>query len=178
MGAGRANSSAKVAPLAELASFSPCRRYRYRLERSLGTGPCATVIMVNPSTADAWRDDPTLRRVIGFGRREGWGRVVVVNLFALIASRVRALAEADDAAGPDNHHHLAAAMAEADLCVAAWGRTAKLPRSLRGQWRQAAQLAVDRGRPLQCWGLTREGHPRHPLYLPRDCRLNPWIPPR
>ncbi len=163
--------------MAELARFSPCRRYRYRLERRLGAGPCATVIMANPSAADAIRDDPTIRRVVGFGLREGWGRILVVNLFGLIASRVDALARADDPLGPDNAGHLGDALAEADLCVAAWGTAAKLPLVLREEWRRAQRLAVASGKQLHCWGITRDGHPRHPLYLPRDCGLRPWNPP-
>lgn len=163
--------------MSKLASFSPCRRYRYRLERRVGQGPCVTVIMVNPSTADALRNDPTIRRVIGFARREGWGRVVVVNLFALISSRIAALGEAGDPVGPDNARYLEAAIAEADICVAAWGRAAKLSSALRQEWRNAVGLANAVGKPLHCWGITRDGHPRHPLYLPRNSALRHWKPP-
>jgi hypothetical protein len=163
--------------MAELARFSPCQCYRYWLERRLGPGRCVAVIMINPSMADATRDDRTIRRVIGFGRCERWGRIVVVNLFALIASRVTALAEAEDPVGPDNARHIAVAVAEADLCVAAWGAAAKLPLRLRDEWRRTERLAQAAGKPLHCWGMTRCGHPRHPLYLPRDSALRPWNPP-
>jgi hypothetical protein len=160
-----------------LACFSPCGRFRYRLERRLGAGPCVAVVMVNPSAADGTRDDPTIRRVVGFGRRDGWGRVVVVNLFALVASRIESLAEVDDPFGPDNPGHVASAIAEAQCCVVAWGRLAKLPPRLRGAGREIARLAGAVGKPLNCWGVTRDGDPRHPLLLPADTALRPWRAP-
>jgi hypothetical protein len=166
-----------VEPASGAAVFSPCRRFRYRLERRIGDGPGVAVVMVNPSAADGARDDPTIRRVVQFARREGWGRVVVVNLFALIASRIEALAEAPDVVGPDNPRHLAAALAEAERCVVAWGRLSKLPPRLRGAWREVHGLARDAGRSLHCWGVTRSGDPRHPLFLPRDTPLQPWRAP-
>jgi hypothetical protein len=167
----------RLQPPVGTATFSPCGRYRYRLERRLGAGPCVAVIMVNPSAADAARDDPTIRRVVQFGRREGWGRIVVVNLFALIASRITALAEAAEVAGPDNLHHLGMAIGEADSCVVAWGRLTKIPAHLRGAWREVQRLASETGKPLHCWGITKDGDPRHPLFLPRDTVLRVWQPP-
>lgn len=133
--------------------------------------------MVNPSAADANRNDPTIRRVVQFGRRDGWGHIVVVNLFALIASRITELAKAHDAAGPDNLHHLGRAIGEADRCVVAWGRLTKVPVRLRSAWRDVHRLAQEADKPLHCWGITRDGDPRHPLFLPRDTALRVWQPP-
>src|SRR5579859_2539321 len=67
------------------ATFSPCRRYRYRLERVLGPGPVLQVIGLNPSTADEVADDPTVRRCKGFARHWGFGRLILTNLFGLRA---------------------------------------------------------------------------------------------
>lgn len=65
------------------AIISTCGRYRYSLERSTGgPGPVLCWLMLNPSTADATKDDPTIRKVIGFSGRNGYGAVIVVNLFA------------------------------------------------------------------------------------------------
>jgi len=159
------------------AVFSPCGRYRYRLERRLGAGPAIAVIMVNPSAADADRNDPTIRRVAGFAQREGWGCFTVVNLFGLIASSITMLAQVEDAAGPDNADHLARAIVEADRCVVAWGRLTKLPMHLRGAWQEVDRLARSAGKPLHCWGITQAGDPRHPLFLPRDTALKCWQSP-
>src|SRR5207237_5457574 len=73
------------------ASFSRDRRYRYRLWRRWDAArPVVAFVMVNPSTADAGRDDPTIRRCIGFARSWGYGRLEVVDLFAYRGTDTRA----------------------------------------------------------------------------------------
>lgn len=71
------------------ATISECGRYRYRLTRRFADGPCATFVMLNPSTADETIDDPTIRRCRNFAIREGCGGLVVVNLFAYRATDPR-----------------------------------------------------------------------------------------
>ncbi|WP_372422799.1 DUF1643 domain-containing protein [Salinarimonas chemoclinalis] len=152
------------------AVFSACGTYRYRLERpgddaSAGAPPIAFV-MLNPSTADAERDDPTIRRVRALARGFGYGRVVVANLYALRATDPRALATHPDPVGPENAAHLAALAGEIRDVVCAWGNPAD-PEHAR------AALALLAGAGARLWhlGLTRSGAPRHPLYVPRDVRL-------
>jgi len=123
--------------------------------------------MLNPSTADERRDDPTIRRCIGFARRWGFGGVEIVNLFALRASDPRALRRASDPVGPDNDRHIARVAARATLVVVAWGVWG----GLRG--RSAALRARLSRRAPRCLGLTRSGEPRHLLYLRADARLVP-----
>ena len=124
-------------------------------------------VMLNPSTADERRDDPTIRRCVGFARRWGFGGVEIVNLFALRASDPRALRRASDPVGPDNDRHIARVAARATLLVVAWGVWGRL----RG--RSAALRARLSRRAPRCLGLTRSGEPRHPLYLRADARLVP-----
>ncbi|HEV8470576.1 MAG TPA: DUF1643 domain-containing protein [Candidatus Limnocylindria bacterium] len=116
--------------------------------------------MLNPSTADARRDDPTIRRCIGFARGWGFGGVEVVNLFAYRTTDWRELVRVCDPVGPDNSRHLWRAIARAGLVVLAWGAHASSSRL----------LSLPRAR---CLGLTRAGEPRHPLYLRRDVRPVP-----
>ncbi|PKN80874.1 MAG: hypothetical protein CVU47_08520, partial [Chloroflexi bacterium HGW-Chloroflexi-9] len=82
------------------ASFSRDGRYRYSLVRRWGDGPRVAWVMLNPSTADATRDDPTLRRVIAISRRAGFGALEVVNLWALRSAHPADLARAADPVGP------------------------------------------------------------------------------
>src|SRR4051812_26865304 len=90
-------------PLEQNAVISACGRYRYLLTRQVGPGPrAATFIMLNPSTADATKDDPTIRRCIGFARQWGCGRLSVLNLFAFRATDPAAMKRADDPVGPEN----------------------------------------------------------------------------
>jgi hypothetical protein len=104
------------------ATFSPDRRYRYRLWRSWGAGErrCAFV-GVNPSKAGEDQDDPTIRREIGFAKRWGFTAIDKGNLFALVSTDVTALLDSDDPVGPDNDEHLHAVLSAAHRIVLAWG---------------------------------------------------------
>lgn len=149
------------------ARFSADGRYRYRLWRHWDASrPRVAFVMLNPSTADARRDDPTIRRCIGFARRWGFGGVEVVNLFALRAPDPRALRVAADPVGPANDRYLRRTLRSVSHIVLAWG-TDRMARRSSG-----ARLLFSRRRS-RCLGLTRSGEPRHPLYLRGDARLVP-----
>jgi hypothetical protein len=77
--------------------------------------------MLNPSIADARRNDPTIRRCIGFARHWGFGGIDVVNLFAYRATRAQELFRASDPVGPRNARFLRSAIGRAPLVVLAWG---------------------------------------------------------
>lgn len=157
------------------AVISPCGRYRYRLERS-GPGHGSTaIIMVNPSTADAWVDDATIRKLRGFGARHLWGRLIVGNLFALRATDVRELGRVDDPVGPENDEHLRRIAQDADHVVVAWGRRDKLPLRCRGRLRAVTELFSYH--TLFCIGPTcKDGEPQHPLMLNYNSPINVWHP--
>lgn len=140
------------------AEFSSCRRYRYRLWRRWGDGPWVCWIMLNPSTATATEDDPTIRRCISFSKRWGCGSLDVVNLFAFRSTDPAALKNEDDPVGPENNAAILKSVDRAALVVAAWGVHGTL------DGRDARVKALLSGR-LQCLGTTKEGHPRHPLYV-------------
>lgn len=153
--------------------------YRYRLWRRWSDGPRGLFIMLNPSTADHAQDDPTIRRVVAFARREGWGGVDVVNLFALRATKPGALLtyNASGARGPGNAATLANALQEADHLVAAWGSwvdQGPVRRQLGNPDRELVNLAERYRRQLYCLGRTAQRCPRHPLYVRADQALQPW----
>jgi hypothetical protein len=159
--------------LARSAEVSECGRYRYWLRRSWrhgGNGKVVCFLMLNPSTADALADDPTVRRCMAFCQAWGYSVLSVHNLFALRATDPAELLAAPDPVGPLGDAHVCAA-ATADLLVCAWG--AKVP--FGRDWRALELLA---GRDLHCLGLTREGHPRHPLFSKGDLLPVPFLPRR
>ena len=119
--------------------------------------------MLNPSTADAQRDDPTIRRCIRFSRDWGWGALEIVNLYALRATDPQRLRRHRDPVGPDNDAHILAAAARNGPTIGAWGAFEVDP------LRPARVLAM-LGDGVRCLGLTRAGHPRHPLYAPASAR--------
>ncbi len=150
------------------AVFSADGVYRYHLDRiidSVGSGEMLFV-MLNPSTADEVEDDPTIRRCKGFTKREGLGKLAVVNLYAYRATDPKELKRVSDPIGPENDAWLERASEEADITVAAWGANADLFRST-----QVKKLLHN---PKHL-GLTKAGYPRHPLYLKSDTELTDWV---
>jgi hypothetical protein len=150
------------------ALVSPCGTYRYYLTREWDRHrPCCMWVMLNPSTADARQDDPTIRRCVGFAQGWGYGSIVVCNLFAFRATDPRELANAADPVGPDNDACLQGQIAEASRVICGWGVLAKkwVPRAdhVLGLIRAAGYMPY-------CVKRTRAGFPSHPLYLPQDLK--------
>lgn len=139
----------------------------------------ATFIMLNPSTADATVDDPTIRKCLGFCRRWGCGSLQVVNLFGIRATSPRDMMSAADPVGPRNRRAVARALRRhrcaADIdpgpVVCAWGAHG----GFLGQDREMiARLRQHEWVEPMCLGVTRAGHPRHPLYVRLDTPLVPY----
>ena len=154
------------------AVFSADGLYRYELRRPTGVeGPTATFVMLNPSVADATKNDPTVTSCIRFARDFGCGSLRVVNLYALIETDPRKLFQAPDPVGPQNDdvlkETLKRAASDDELVIAAWGLHAK-PNRVR------ELLAMPGAEELQCLGMTRAGAPRHPSRLPVGTRYSPW----
>ncbi len=160
----------KTSFLEQGATFSPDRRYRYRLWRRWGSRSSGrvTFIMLNPSTADAERFDPTVRRCYGYARDWGFGSMDVVNLFALRSTYPEQLKKVDDPVGPRNDAAILEAVEGSDLAVAAWGIHGGLLR------RDSKVLGLVAGiTDLHCLGRTKAGAPLHPLHQPK--RLKPVL---
>lgn len=152
------------------AVFSADSMFRYALFRYIGRG-CGdfVVIGLNPSTADEWQDDPTIRRCKSFARREGCTRLVMLNLFAFRATKPAVMKAAPDPIGPANDRvikHFASRPGA--IMVAAWGVYGAHDGRAGDVWLAITQNA---NAELKCLGLTKEGHPKHPLYLPSDAPL-------
>lgn len=159
------------------AIISDCGRYRYRLERNTLGGGSTCVLMVNPSTADATANDATIRRLLGFGARHRWGRLIVGNLFAYRATDVRELGRVPDPIGPDNDAHLMAMLCRADQVIVAWGPVSKQPKELRARYKRVLEL-IDRAglSPFSIGPTAKCGHPKHPLMLSYDLPIIEWQP--
>lgn len=139
------------------ATFDATGAYRYHLWREWNASlPPVTFVMLNPSTAGAEQDDPTVRRCLGFARDWGYGRLEVVNLFAYRATSPRELLAAADPVGCGNEAWVARAASLGQIVVA-WGNA-----GMRAPARLRSPLLT---RTTTCLGLTRFGQPRHPLYV-------------
>ncbi len=143
------------------AIISSCGLYRYQLER--GQLPRLAFIMLNPSTADATQDDPTIRRCMGFAKRFKCDGIEVMNLYALRATNPKDLWTATDCVGPENDAHLIDLAQRHRIGIIAWGNNAQA-----GRADDVIRLLTANGMSLYAMGWTKSKQPRHPLYLPAD----------
>lgn len=142
------------------AVLSPCRTFRYRLDRVWSDAePLVAFIMLNPSTADEQKDDPTIRRCVGFAKAWGYGGVVVGNLFSLRSTDPKALYGHADPVGPDNDKYLLEIAGDCHQVIAAWGTHG----SLRERGREVAYML--NGTNMSALKVTADGSPGHPLYI-------------
>ncbi len=156
------------------AAFSPCRLYRYTLERwwagMFADRRYCDFIMLNPSTATAQEDDPTVRRAADFAKRWGYAGLVVTNLFAYRSTDPGRLYHAREEhwylskpicgiVGPENDAAILNVAKGASLVMVAWGVHGAI------QDRGLRVLELLEGIPCYCLGVTKEGFPKHPLYV-------------
>lgn len=173
----------------DVAVFSEDRRHRYLLTRGI-TGPVTPdvgVIMLNPSTANACLDDPTIRRVRAFAdrlHRERGGRVplrlAIANLYGLRSTDPKGLVTSIDPFGPNNGAALTWVAANSRLLLVAWGASLPVPAAACQPVQTVQRLVAEyRSSPRWkgttfCLGRTKSGQPRHPLYLAADTTFEPW----
>jgi len=141
-------------------------RYRYRLWRLWDDlAPIMTWVMLNPSTADADVDDPTIRKCIGFAKAGHYGGIIVVNLFAWRATDPKELRHVADPVGPENDDHILWACTAPLMLsvVAGWGSN---PFARKRAARVKALIQSGARRDVQCFRKSDAGQPWHPLYLP------------
>ena len=157
------------------AVFSECGTYRYWLARCWASKPGwrhVLWIMLNPSTATADEDDPTVRRCQTFARTWGYDGITVANLFALRSTDPKGLHTHPEPIGVDNDATIeCAALADSTgLVVAAWG--------VHGVYRNrawnVATMLRDAGVDLHCLGTTKDGAPKHPLYVAGNTTPKLW----
>lgn len=157
------------------AVLSDCGSYRYWLERGDPDAPYVAWVLANPSTADAEKDDPTVRKARGFTERWGYKRFVFVNVFAFRSTKPRGLLKSDNPRGPDNNTYIYKAVSGSDIVVLAWGNA--IARPLR-QYAYGTFHRINLIRPgkAQCLGYTRDRQPRHPLMLAYTTPLEEYRP--
>ena len=144
------------------AVYSPCEKYRYSLTRTWDPD-CGRLlyVMLNPSKATELANDPTIERCERRARQLGYGAFRVANLFGLRETDPARLKRTPDPEGRDNTAQLALAAGWADDVLCAWG----VHGAHRNRSRAVEQMLRELGKPMLVLGLTRHGHPRHPLYV-------------
>jgi len=156
------------------AHFSADMRYRWSLWRMWDTTIApVTFCMLNPSTADATKNDPTVERCERRARMMGFGGIVVVNIFGLRSTDPRGLYEADDPIGTHNLDAIMHAVAESDMAVLGWGDHGR--HMNRGQNVLTMLRGEGHGPKLHHLGLNKSGEPRHPLYVSYNVSPRRWV---
>jgi len=150
------------------AVFSACGQYRYVLERRwsrrYGRAQSIAFIGLNPSTADATHNDPTIRKCMTYAARWGFSHMYMVNLFAWRATHPKDLIQTGHPIGDENDQYLDTTIANSAKIIACWGE--------HGIHRdRAAEIRSKFSRRLYCLKTNNSGEPAHPLYLP--AKLNP-----
>ena len=150
------------------AEFSSCGSYRYSLSRIWDESlPAVLFIMLNPSTADGTKDDPSIRRCISYAKDWGFGSLFVGNLFALKSTKPTGLLESTNPEGPENLKYLLKLSSHCKMIVCAWGNGPILKKL-------SANSLKNLNRKLHCLKLSLDGIPCHPLYLPKDLKPIEW----
>ena len=159
------------------ANISACQKHRFELKRVWDESlPQFVVIGLNPSTADATEDDPTIRRCIGFAKREGCGSLIMLNLFSYRATNPKELKGktlGELTMGRNNDVHVKSIIPHlhnSAKVVCAWGTHG-------GLLDQDKEFFKMLRWQLYAFGFTKDGFPKHPLYLPLDCKLEHWDNP-
>jgi len=144
--------------------------YRYVLARVWGPGPVLVWVMLNPSTATAFEDDPTVNKCWRRAARLGYGGIIVVNLFAFRATDPAVMLAAADPVGPVNDACLTGFCTPGTAVVAAWGAHG----NHLGRASAVTAKLTGAGVLLQCLDVTKDGEPKHPLYLPMALKPVPY----
>ena len=155
-----------------VAIFSDCERYRYELPRVWdASGRRVLFVMLNPSTADEFKNDPTVERCERRARALGFGAFRVTNIFAFRATDPKVMRSTSDPLGPQNDAAITgSATGWADTIVCAWGNHGEH----LGRGRVVESMLKATGRPLHHLGVTGMGHPKHPLYISYSQGLIDW----
>lgn len=153
------------------AIFSPDRRYRYRLFRTWDNSrPKIAFVMLNPSIADEWVLDNTIRRCVQFAKDwvPHFGHIEILNLFALVSTAPGGLEEVEDPVGPENDSYIREYTNGLPVVVA-WGNHGRL----NNRDKEVLRLLES----PYCLGTNKDGSPKHPLYLERTTLPIPYYPP-
>ena len=159
------------------AAFSPCRKFRYALwRRWMDKGDTALFLLLNPSTADEIKNDPTVERCERYAKSWGYARLFVANLFAFRATFPKDLKWADDPIGPHNDKWILKLARMSTIVIAGWGNHG----GFMQREKRVKELLLNDGsdfdsrKDIYCLAVNKGGSPKHPLYMKNDLKPIPY----
>ena len=153
------------------AVFSSCRRWRYLLWRRWDASmPVANFLMLNPSTADEVKLDPTCSRARDYAERWGYGALIVTNIFSFRNTNPEKMKAAKDPIGPGNDAAIVKAARESAIVVCAWGNHGAFNERSKQVLKKLKENKIE----LHALRINANGEPAHPLYLPGKLKPISW----
>jgi len=166
----------KYSPMTKEALISECGDYRYKLSRVWDQSKSSVMfIMLNPSTADAEKDDRTITRCINFAKSWGYGGIMVGNLYAYRATSPEKLSRVCDPLGPDNLICLRSMAPKSAKIICAWGHK-HIVDVLEKKFKviESLRILLEKRR-IYYLELSKNGVPKHPLYLKKELEPKIWL---
>ena len=153
------------------AVYSKCENYRYTLTRVWDENKKKVLfIMLNPSTADETKNDPTVERCERRAKKLNFGSFRICNIFAWRETSPLQLMKTDEPVGKDNDFHISKSVLWSDVIICAWGTHG----TYFNREAEVKNLLSNNGAKLYHLGLTKNGHPKHPLYITYTQNIVAW----
>lgn len=151
--------------------FSECGTYRYSLSRKLGSTHkrVLTFVLLNPSTANEVKNDPTVARCQKYAETHGYSEMIVVNLFGLRSTDPKKLKTELAPIGIQNLMEVAKALKAANTIIVGWGSN-----EMAKRWFNGIRETLFEGYDMYAFGTNLDGMPKHPLYVVTGTPLQLW----
>lgn len=158
------------------AVFSDCQRYRYLLWRRWTTlisheERWLLWAMLNCSTANEFKNDPTIAGCEKRARAWGFTGILVVNQFAFRSPYPKDLLTVQDPVGELNDQYIRFAAETASVKICGWGNSSVVGSLIQARTPRMIELLGD---DLKCLKMNQDGSPAHPLYIKRSIEPIAW----
>lgn len=149
------------------AIFSFDKKYRYTLGRKWSNNGICLFILLNPSTADAFKLDPTITRAYNLSKRLGYGELIILNIFAIRGSNPDIIKDVADPVGTLNNYYIKKTVKKSDLIILGWGNHGKI----NNRSSEIINIINKIGKEYHVLDINKSGEPKHPLYTKSDIKL-------
>lgn len=158
----------------KLAEFDESYFHRIKLVRICHEEPMALIIGFNPSTADEFKDDSTTRRLSNFCKENGYGGFTIINLFTRIDKSPYNMIQGIRRNEPGIYDKYKSIIESHQNIILIWGDILANHQDVTYHKRRMAYLMEQSKKPIYCFGISKKGNPKHPLYLPKTTKLIAW----
>lgn len=152
------------------AVFSFDKKYRYILGRKWSNKGKCLFILLNPSTADAFKLDPTITRAYNLSKKLGLGELIILNIFAIRGSNPEIIKKVSDPIGPLNNYYIKKYVKKSDLIILGWGNHGKI----NNRSKEIIDIIKKVKKEIYVLDINKNGEPKHPLYIKSDIKIKKY----